>query len=166
MESSDRLLAIIKRLFDSNLTTQCYQLPARKATLEELESVHSTTYCQFFAGDPSARQKLESSIQLSELPIKSYVRMACGGVGIDSDTTFNETFTWSAVRAAAGCVIDLASLVAKNKLKNGFAIVRPPGHHAEHQQPMGFCFFNNVAIAAKQLKAKHGIGRILILGGY
>lgn len=90
--------------------------------------------------------------------------MACGGVGIDSDTTFNESFTWSAVRAAAGCVIDLASLVAKNKLKNGFAIVRPPGHHAEHQQPMGFCFFNNVAIAAKQLKSKHGVRRILILG--
>ena len=41
--------------------------------------------------------------------------------------------------------------VANGELKNGFALVRPPGHHAEHEEAMGFCYFNSVAIAAKQL---------------
>lgn len=132
LESSDRLLAIIKRLYETGLTSTCVQLPARKATLEELETCHSSSYCQFFATEPTSRHK-----KVDELPIKSLIRMNCGGVGIDNDTIWNDAFTWSAVRAAAGCVIDLASLVATKKLKNGFAIVRPPGHHAEYQQPMG-----------------------------
>lgn len=49
------------------------------------------------------------------------------------------------------------------EIKNGFAIVRPPGHHAEAQQAMGFCFFNSVAIAAKQLRLRHKLERILIV---
>ena len=49
------------------------------------------------------------------------------------------------------------------EIKNGFAIVRPPGHHAESQQAMGFCFFNSIAIAAKQLRLKHKLERILIV---
>lgn len=72
--------------------------------------------------------------------------------------------TEEASLSAAGCVIQLAELVADNQLKNGFAVVRPPGHHAEFDEPNGFCFFNNVAIAAKQLQIKKGLKRILILG--
>jgi hypothetical protein len=49
------------------------------------------------------------------------------------------------------------------EIRNGFAIVRPPGHHAEAQQAMGFCFFNSVAIAAKQLRLRHKLERILIV---
>lgn len=52
---------------------------------------------------------------------------------------------------------------AMGEIKNGFAIVRPPGHHAEAQQAMGFCFFNSVAIAAKQLRLRHKLERILIV---
>lgn len=52
---------------------------------------------------------------------------------------------------------------AVGEIKNGFAIVRPPGHHAEAQQAMGFCFFNSVAIAAKQLRLKRKMERILIV---
>lgn len=96
LESSERLIEIIKRLYSTQLMSQCIQLPARKATIEELETVHSPTYCQFFATEPAVRQKLESSIQLNELPIKSYVRMGCGGVGIDNDTIWNEFNTWQA----------------------------------------------------------------------
>ncbi|KAK4337052.1 hypothetical protein RND71_044128 [Anisodus tanguticus] len=162
LENPTRLLAIFKRLFITGLSSKCCYLPARKATIEELESVHGSTYCQLFAVDSQSRQKLDAS-QIDKLPIKSYVKMNCGGVGVDSDTVWNESLTASAVRFAAGCVIDLAILVAKNKLKNGFAIVRPPGHHAEYQQPMGFCYFNSVAVAAQQLKLKLGLKRILIL---
>lgn len=53
--------------------------------------------------------------------------------------------------------------VATGELRNGFALVRPPGHHAEHQQAMGFCFFNSIAIAAKQLHHKLNLDKILIV---
>jgi len=52
---------------------------------------------------------------------------------------------------AAGSTVTLANAVASGKVDNGFAIVRPPGHHAEYDRPMGFCIYNNVAIAAKAL---------------
>ena len=64
---------------------------------------------------------------------------------------------------AAGCVIELAFKVASGDLKNGFAIVRPPGHHAETHQAKGFCYFNSVAIAAKLLCMKMAVERVMIL---
>lgn len=96
-------------------------------------------------------------------------------MGIDLDTTWNEHHTAQAARMAAGCVIDLAFKTAKNDIRNGFAVVRvrlrrkntylknlltvelnlqPPGHHAEAELAMGFCFFNSVAIAARLLRLK------------
>lgn len=101
--------------------------------------------------------------KLSQLPIKSFVRLPCGGVGVDSDTTWNELNTAPAARMAVGCVVDLAFKAALGDIKNGFAVVRPPGHHAETNQAMGFCFFNSVAIAAKLLQQKLDIRKILIL---
>lgn len=59
--------------------------------------------------------------------------------------------------------VSILYLAAMGEIKNGFAIVRPPGHHAEAQQAMGFCFFNSVAIAAKQLRLRHKLERILIV---
>lgn len=108
------------------------------------------------------RQKLDVS-KLSQLPIKSFVRLPCGGVGVDSDTTWNELNTAPAARMAVGCVVDLAFKTAMADIKNGFAVVRPPGHHAETNQAMGFCFFNSVAIAARLLQQKLDIRKILIL---
>jgi hypothetical protein len=65
---------------------------------------------------------------------------------------------------ATGCVIDLAFKTAKGDNKNGFAVVRPPGHHAESGLAMGFCFFNSVAIAARLLRLKMPeIRRVLII---
>ncbi len=62
--------------------------------------------------------------------------LPCGGVGVDSDTVWNDLHTAHATRMAAGCVTELATRVAIGELKNGFAVVRPPGHHAEHNQAM------------------------------
>jgi len=71
---------------------------------------------------------------------------------------------------AVGSTVALAKAIAKGTVENGFAIVRPPGHHAEHDRPMGFCIYNNVAIAAKALlagnagkTAAESVNRILIL---
>jgi acetoin utilization deacetylase AcuC-like enzyme len=66
-------------------------------------------------------------------------------------------------RLAAGACIDLALGVARGELRCGFAAVRPPGHHAEARRAMGFCLFNNVAVAARALQAEAGVERVLIL---
>ena len=66
-------------------------------------------------------------------------------------------------RLAAGGSIDLARAVARGDLSAGLAAVRPPGHHAEAHRAMGFCLFNNIAIAAAALRAEEGVERILIL---
>uniref|UniRef100_A0A8C3KUA4 Histone deacetylase n=1 Tax=Chrysolophus pictus TaxID=9089 RepID=A0A8C3KUA4_CHRPC len=68
-----------------------------------------------------------------------------------------------AARLAVGCVIELVFKVATGELKNGFAVVRPPGHHAEESTPMGFCYFNSVAIAAKLLQQRLNVSKILIV---
>ena len=65
-------------------------------------------------------------------------------------------------RLAAGGLVDLCAAVRAGQVENGFAFVRPPGHHAEHARAMGFCLFNNVAIAAAALRAT-GIARVCVV---
>ncbi|KAF2365725.1 Histone deacetylase domain [Trinorchestia longiramus] len=161
-EHGGRLQAVYERLQDTGLSHACHRLHARKATLEEIRSCHSEAHTLLFGTNPLNRPSLDIS-KLAELPFKSFVRLQCGGIGVDSDTTWNELHTASAAKMAAGCVIELAFKVATGELRNGFALVRPPGHHAEQQTAMGFCFFNSIAIAARQLQLKLNLDKILIL---
>lgn len=71
-----------------------------------------------------------------------------------------------AAQLSAGGVIEATLAVARGEVKKAFAIVRPPGHHAEPDEHMGFCFFNNVSIAAKVVQLKSTLKRILILDWY
>lgn len=71
--------------------------------------------------------------------------------------------TYEIARLAAGGVLTVLDAVMEEKARNGFALVRPPGHHAEADRAMGFCFFNNVAIGARYLRNKYGIERVLIM---
>jgi acetoin utilization deacetylase AcuC-like enzyme len=64
---------------------------------------------------------------------------------------------------AVGGLLALLDEVMAGRLRNGFALVRPPGHHAERERAMGFCLFNNVAIGAAYLRARHGLDRVLIV---
>lgn len=66
-------------------------------------------------------------------------------------------------RLAAGGALKLADCVMEGKINNGFALLRPPGHHAEKAHAMGFCLFNNIAILARYLQDHHGVDKILIL---
>lgn len=161
-EHGGRLHSIMARLQETGLIHRCHYLRARKATLEEIQSCHSEAHTLLFGTNPLNRSRLDMSM-FADLPIKSFVRLHCGGIGVDLDTTWNEMHTSSAARMAAGCVVDLAYKVATGELRNGFALVRPPGHHAEHQQAMGFCFFNSIAIAARQLHQKLNLKKILIV---
>ena len=70
--------------------------------------------------------------------------------------------TRAAAWAAAGCALAGADWVAAGEDRAAFAAVRPPGHHAERDTAMGFCFFNNVAVAAEHLRRRHGAGRVAI----
>jgi histone deacetylase 4/5 len=156
-EHSGRLQSIWARLVETHLANRCDRLRSRKATQEELQVVHTEAHAMLFGTNQINRQKIEASRA-------SFVRLACGGVGVDLDTTWNENHTASAARMAAGCVIDLAFKTAKGDNKNGFAVVRPPGHHAESGLAMGFCFFNSIAVAARLLRLKMpDIRRVLIL---
>jgi acetoin utilization deacetylase AcuC-like enzyme len=83
-------------------------------------------------------------------------------VRLDADTVVSAA-TWDAALAAAGSALDATSLVARGEARSAFALTRPPGHHATADRAMGFCFFNNVAIAARALQAEHGAGRVLIV---
>lgn len=82
-------------------------------------------------------------------------------LSVTSDTYINE-HTFECARLAAGGSAQVAAMVARGEVAHGAAIVRPPGHHAESNVAMGFCFFNNAAVAAKAAQAA-GAQRVLIL---
>ncbi|XP_026157476.1 histone deacetylase 4-like isoform X1 [Mastacembelus armatus] len=155
-EHAGRIQSIWSRLQETGLRAQCECIRGRKATLEELQTVHSEAHVLLYGTNP-LRQKLDCSIT------PMFVRLPCGGVGVDSDTIWNEVHSSSAARLAVGSVVELVFKVATEELKNGFAVVRPPGHHAEESTPMGFCYFNSVAIAAKLLQQRLNISKILIV---
>jgi histone deacetylase 6 len=71
--------------------------------------------------------------------------------------------TTRSARLSCGGVIEACLAVARNELKKTFAIVRPPGHHAEPDEHMGFCFFNNVAVAARVVQQSTPLKKIMIL---
>ena len=71
--------------------------------------------------------------------------------------------TTFAAQLSCGGVIEACLAVARGELKKSFAIVRPPGHHAEPEEHMGFCFFNNVAVASRVIQQRTNVKRILIL---
>ena len=81
---------------------------------------------------------------------------------LDPDT-FVSAASLEVASLAAGSTVALARAVARREIETGFAAVRPPGHHAEADRAMGFCIFNNVAIAARALQAEEGVGKLLIL---
>jgi acetoin utilization deacetylase AcuC-like enzyme len=124
-ESPARLAAIESRLERDGLTARCRRIPAREATRAELLAVHTPAHLARIGA--TARQSLTQ---------------------LDEDT-YAVAESALAARLAAGALIDLTLAVASGELANGFALLRPPGHHAEADHAMGFCLFNNVAIAAR-----------------
>lgn len=137
-ERPERLAAITARLRSDGLWDACERVPARRATDSELEAIHEAAYVA--AIDATA------NIAFAQLDADTYV---C------RDSA-------EAARLAAGGAIDLALRVLSGDLANGLALLRPPGHHAEASRAMGFCLFNNVAVAAAAAR-RSGAGRVLIV---
>uniref|UniRef100_A0A161ZPG4 histone deacetylase n=1 Tax=Daucus carota subsp. sativus TaxID=79200 RepID=A0A161ZPG4_DAUCS len=138
-ERPDRLRVIAASLATAGIFPgKCFNIPAREITREELKKVHSL-------------ENIEAVEQSSQI-VASY---------FTSDTYANEHSALAA-RLAAGLCADLASTIFSGRVKNGFALVRPPGHHAGVSHAMGFCLHNNAAVAALAAQTA-GAKRVLIL---
>lgn len=137
-ERALRLVQIMEKLKSSGLNETVSRVPSRDAELNEIRLNHEDAYIE--------RVK-QSSLS--------------GSGNLDPDTYFN-SYTFDAAIRAAGSLITLTSAVVDLTLTNGFALLRPPGHHAMAGFSMGFCLFNNIAIAAKAAR-KSGVGRIAIV---
>ncbi len=137
-EHPGRLEAIRHRLRRDGLTDRCQAVAAREATREEIARVHTERYID---------------------AVESTARAAFCRLDPDTYTCADSA---QAARLAAGGLCALALDVASGRLDNGLALLRPPGHHAEADRAMGFCLFNNVAIAAKAARAA-GATRVLIV---
>jgi acetoin utilization deacetylase AcuC-like enzyme len=137
-ENPARLTAIRERIEKDGLWNECVRVPARRAEDAELAAIHEPGY--IVAIDRTA------SLDFAQLDPDTYV---C------RDSA-------AAARLAAGGLVDLSRRVLSGELANGLALLRPPGHHAEADRAMGFCLFNNVAIAAAAVRSA-GAGRVLIV---
>ena len=138
-ESARRLTAVMAELESAGLLNLLERIPSRAATLEELAYAHDKPHI--------ARVK-----RLSQT----------GGGYLDPDTYAN-SHTFDAAAVAAGSLVDLLLAVIGGRVRNGFALIRPPGHHATRDQAMGFCIFNSVAIAALAAQRQPAIERVAIV---
>ena len=138
-ESPERLAAVYADL-DAKPVPGIHMVSPRKATREELLRVHSPRYLE----------KIEETSG-TKSPI-----------WLDPDTCASE-HSHEAALIAAGALCMSVEEVLSGRFDSAFALVRPPGHHAEPDTVMGFCLFNNVAVAAAKALAEHGLKRILVL---
>jgi acetoin utilization deacetylase AcuC-like enzyme len=139
-ECGDRLIAVMEFLKRQSWFSALEQLSPRSAPREWIESIHAHRYVD----------RVEQACQRG-LP---YLDVFDVGISAKS---------YEVAKLAVGGVLTLADHVVNGTVDNGFALARPPGHHAEHDLALGFCLFNNIAIVARYLQRQHGMEKIAIL---
>ena len=139
-ECSARLARIREILVNRGLAARCVRAPVKRATDATLARVHDVLHIR----------RVEEAC-------------ASGERFIDSMDTAICAQSARIARLAAGSLASLCVEVAASRLDSGLAVVRPPGHHAERDLAMGFCLFNNVAVAAAALRAECAVERVLIV---
>ena len=139
-EVPDRLPAVYKGIGDAGLLEKLTLIEATPADLEWVESVHDADYIKRF----------ESACSIGHNIFDSPDNQMC-------------TASYEIALLAVGGILEAARLVMEGELDNAFCAVRPPGHHAEVDKAMGFCYFNNIAIAARYIQKKWGIERVGII---
>ena len=139
-ESPNRLRAIMQQLEESGTAARLTRIEPRRAEEEWITQIHSPSY------------------------VASLNRQAPtnGRVSLDPDTSLGPGSLHAAYMAAGGVLAAVDAIMA-NQVEHVFCAVRPPGHHAEAGRAMGFCLFNNVAIAARYVQKKYGLTRVLIV---
>jgi acetoin utilization deacetylase AcuC-like enzyme len=139
-ERPARLSAIEDQLIASGIAQHLTRFEAPLATDEQLARVHPIEYVRAIR-DAAPKQ---------------------GTVHLDPDTAMNP-FTLQAALRAAGAAVLATDLVMKGEVDTAFCSVRPPGHHACRARPMGFCIFNNVAVAVRHAIHEHGLERVAVI---
>jgi acetoin utilization deacetylase AcuC-like enzyme len=138
-EQPDRLRAI-ERALESEVFQMLARDVAPRAEISVIERVHPLDYIETIrAGTPTQ-----------------------GHTAIDDDTSLSPGSFEAALRSAGGAIFGVGEVMTR-KVRNAFVATRPPGHHAEVSTPMGFCFFNNAAIAARHAQAAYGAERVAIV---
>jgi acetoin utilization deacetylase AcuC-like enzyme len=140
-EAPGRLDAIEDRLIAGGLMDLLRHFDAPAVTREQLLRVHAADYLD---------------------RVEARAPHGLGRTQLDSDTVMN-AHTLEAARRAAGAAVLATELVADGRVENAFCAIRPPGHHAEPDRAMGFCLFNNVAVAAAHALAHCGMERVAIV---
>ncbi|ODQ63543.1 putative catalytic subunit of a class II histone deacetylase complex [Nadsonia fulvescens var. elongata DSM 6958] len=130
-----------------NIGNLMQKVPVREATDEEILEIHSKEHLDYIVSTSHmSRQDLVSATT-------------------KSDSVYFNNESYQSARLSCGGAIEICKAVVENQVKNGLAVVRPPGHHAEPDVPGGFCLFSNVAVAAKNILKNYPekIKKILIL---
>ncbi|MFC2037450.1 histone deacetylase [Chloroflexota bacterium] len=138
-ENQQRLKAILQVLEAHQMLERLTPIPVASITSERLERVHAPRYIE----------------QVQRLAQR-------GGGHLDMDTYVCPA-SYDAALMAAGGLVEATRAVLDGQVDNALALVRPPGHHALRERGMGFCLFNNVAIAARYALAERGLDRVLIV---
>lgn len=148
-ECPARLDAIEDRLLVTGVGDALDRREAPLAAFNDIERAHDSLHIARVRDlcDEMARHEADG--------LSAYVR-------VDPDTLMN-SHTWAAALRAAGATVAATDAVMAGELENAFCAVRPPGHHACRDKAMGFCFFNNVAIAARHALEHHGLQRVAVV---
>ena len=139
--------------------------PERPDRLRAVEQALEAEIFQSLAREKAPMASLENIALCHPMDYIEEIRDATPNEGIvhlDADTSMSPGSFEAALRAAGGAIFAVDEVMAK-KASNAFVATRPPGHHAETARPMGFCFFDNVAIAARYAQQRHGITRAAIV---
>ncbi len=148
-ECPQRLDAIEDRLLITGLDQALTRREPAPASLSDIELAHGRMYVASLRG-------------LSDALMEDIAAGGPAHSALDPDTSIN-CHTWTAALRSAGAALEATDAVMAAELENAFCAIRPPGHHACHDKAMGFCFFNNVAIAAKYALERHGLSRVAIV---
>lgn len=148
-ESPARLDAIEDRLLISGVMDALVRFDAPKASVHVLELAHTRMHVAALRG-------------LDLLLAEDISAGADAYTPIDQDTSINQ-FTWNASLRAAGAVLAATDAVMAGEINNAFCSVRPPGHHAERNKAMAFCFINNVALGVKYALQRYQLKRVAVI---
>jgi acetoin utilization deacetylase AcuC-like enzyme len=139
-ERPERFDAVKNALERAGLAARMHRAKPRTATEDELLLCHTPQYLK------TARRDVDSGIPF----------LSTGDTDITSDS-------WDVALSAAGGALAAVDAVATGEARNAFCVVRPPGHHANAGRGMGFCLFNNIAVAARYAQRRHGMARVMIV---
>ncbi len=138
-ERPERLIQVMRQLQRTGLESRCQQPAWQPASDEQLARVHEPGYVQ-----------------------RLHAYCASGGGRIEEDTVCSPR-SYDAAKLAAGAACDAVNRVIRGEDTQAICLVRPPGHHALHAAPMGFCLLNNIAIAARAAIGEFSLNRVLVV---